>query len=252
MPDDVAIEKVQVLEKLGAKVERVRPASIVDEKQFVNLARQRALEFGQTDMTDGIEGRPTRGDDVVVTSTASPDEVAHHGPPSSISTLSKLYDINPLKRPRNDRNLSALVNSHLELKPRGFFADQFENESNFQAHYHGTGPEIIRQTSGHLDAFVSGAGTGGTIAGTASYLKMHLPDVRVVLSDPEGSGLYNKVKFGVMFDHKEMEGRKRRHQVDTVVEGIGINRITENFAKALDLIDDAFRSVQEHCGWTQG
>ncbi|KDN45550.1 hypothetical protein RSAG8_04874, partial [Rhizoctonia solani AG-8 WAC10335] len=66
-------------------------------------------------------------------------------------------------------------------------------------------------------------------------------DIRVVLSDPEGSGLYNKIKHGVMFDAKEAEGTKRRHQVDTVVEGIGINRLTRNFEMALDVIDDAIR-----------
>lgn len=45
-------------------------------------------------------------------------------------------------------------------------------------------------------------------------------DIIVALSDPEGSGLYNKIKYGVMFDPKEAEGTKRRHQVDTVVEGM--------------------------------
>jgi len=60
-----------------------------------------------------------------------------------------------------------------------------------------------------------------------------------VLADPEGSGLYNKVKYGVMFDRREAEGTKRRHQVDTVVEGIGINRVVENFQLAI--IDDVFR-----------
>jgi cysteine synthase A len=53
-------------------------------------------------------------------------------------------------------------------------------------------------------------GTGGTIAGTGSYLKKHIHGVKVILSDPEGSGLYNKVKYNVMFDPKESEGKKRR------------------------------------------
>ena len=135
------------------------------------------------------------------------------------------------------------------MKPRGFFADQFEvrpprpthhppvrscsltsalcvlglfsqNRSNYYAHLDGTGPEIWRQTSGAIDAFGSGAGTGGTLAGTGQYLKNKKPDVLVAISDPEGSGLFNKVKYGVMFDRKEAEGTKRRHQVDTVVEGM--------------------------------
>ena len=51
-------------------------------------------------------------------------------------------------------------------------------------------------------------------------MKSRKKDLFVALADPEGSGLYNKVKYGVMFDRKEAEGTKRRHQVDTVVEGM--------------------------------
>ncbi|KAL7419687.1 Cysteine synthase 2 [Cryptotrichosporon argae] len=224
MPDDVSIDKVLVLEKLGATVERVRPASIVDQKQFVNLARTRAHEFGKVDLTDGV-GAPVHGSDIVVSTAATRAEVSQStllGPGGSVTS-------------------SIFSKTALEIKPRGFFADQFENESNFQAHYKGTGPEIVRQTGGRVDAFVSGAGTGGTIAGTGRYLKKAIHGVKVVLADPDGSGLFNKVKYGVMFDPKESEGKKRRHQVDTVVEGIGINRITHNFHIGLDMIDDAYR-----------
>ncbi|WVQ94515.1 hypothetical protein IAU59_001594 [Kwoniella sp. CBS 9459] len=221
MPDDVAIEKVQVLEKLGAKVERVRPASIVDEKQ--NLARKRALEFGNTELVNP----PTPRAPIAVSTTAEPNEVGHNA----------AGDLSPDNSPiLPNAILPQILRPALETKPRGFFADQFENESNFHAHYKGTGPEILRQTSGHLDAFVSGAGTGGTVAGTGMFLRKALPDLKIVLSDPQGSGLYNKVKFNVMFDPKESEGKKRRHQVDTVVEGI-----TQNFSLGLDIIDDAYR-----------
>lgn len=95
-----------------------------------------------------------------------------------------------------------------------------------------------------LDAFVAGAGTGGTIAGIAIYLKKIMgmgDDLKVVLADPEGSGLYNKVKNGVMFSNTEKEGTRRRQQIDTIVEGIGINRITENFEIGREFIDDAVR-----------
>lgn len=55
----------------------------------------------------------------------------------------------------------------------GFFADQFENLSNFRAHYEDTGPEIWEQVDGKLDAFVAAAGTGGTIAGVSRFLKVN-------------------------------------------------------------------------------
>ncbi|KAF5355345.1 hypothetical protein D9758_006077 [Tetrapyrgos nigripes] len=217
MPDDVAEEKVKALLALGADVERVRPASIVDKKQFVNLARQRALAFGKSDATE------------------KPHLVST---PSSSIVLTTTFD----QKPENGNTFFSQQDSEdLAFKPRGFFADQFENRSNHDAHYDGTGPEIWRQTNGHLDAFVTGAGTGGTIAGVGRFIKSKNEDVIVALTDPEGSGLYNKVKHGVMYDPKESEGTKRRHQVDTVVEGIGINRITNNISLALPIIDDAFR-----------
>ena len=181
MPDDQASEKSNLLLKLGAEVERVRPAPIVDQNQFVNKARARAAEH-----------------------------------------------TNDSSRPG-----------------RGYFADQFENEANWRAHFESTGPEILNQTGGRLDAFVAGAGTGGTIAGVTRYLKPQLPHLKVVLADPQGSGLFNRVKYGVMFDPKEREGTRRRHQVDTIVEGIGINRITANFAAGSGLIDDATRVTDE-------
>ncbi|KAG2054822.1 PALP-domain-containing protein [Suillus hirtellus] len=221
MPDDVALEKVNALQALGADVQRVRPASIVDKKQYVNIARRAAIEFGRSDIGKGLQDAHkshelrTGSASVVVTTTSS-----HVNAEGSTD--------DPL-----DEDLLS--------KPRGFFADQFENRSNFEAHYDGTGPEIWRQTNSHVDAFVSGAGTGGTIAGIGRFLKSMDEEVQVVLADPEGSGLYNKVKHGVLYDRREAEGTKRRHQVDTVVEGIGINRMTNNIDLAIPIIDDAFR-----------
>lgn len=136
-----------------------------------------------------------------------------------------------------------LAQTHAERYPgtRGFFADQFETAQNYTAHYTSTGPEIWRQTGGKIDAFVAGAGTGGTISGVAKYLKEKNPKVKIVLADPQGSGLYNKVMYGVMFDAKEKEGTRRRSQVDTIVEGIGINRLTANMSVGLPLIESAVR-----------
>jgi len=129
---------------------------------------------------------------------------------------------------------------------RGFFADQFENTANYTAHFTSTGPEILAQTGGgKLDAFVAGAGTGGTVSGVALFLKPRVPGLRVVLADPQGSGLYNKVKHGVMFSATEREGIRRRHQVDSVVEGIGVNRVTANFEAGRELVDDAVRVGDE-------
>ncbi|PKI84934.1 hypothetical protein MVES_001255 [Malassezia vespertilionis] len=134
---------------------------------------------------------------------------------------------------------------------RAFFADQFENEANFWAHYHHTGPEIWEQTGGRIDAFVAGAGTGGTLAGVAAFFKTSLGHADkndaplIVAADPQGSGLYNRVCHGVMYSPTESEGTRRRHQVDSVVEGIGINRLTRNLEKGLPYIDTAERVTDD-------
>jgi len=71
---------------------------------------------------------------------------------------------------KEDRTLS-------EDAPRGFFADQFENIANFSAHFEGTGPEIWRQTSGNIDAFVSGAGRTPFQSGTETAVLIHTADL---------------------------------------------------------------------------
>lgn len=122
------------------------------------------------------------------------------------------------------------------------FADQFENPANFRAHLK-TGEEIWRQTGGHVHAFVSGAGTGGTIAGVSAALKAHNPSVLVFLVDPPGSGLYNRIARGVLYAPVEAEGRRLRNPFDTITEGIGINRLTSNFLRAH--IDGAFQGSDQ-------
>lgn len=177
MFEDQAIEKSDLLEKLGAKVERLKNVPITHPDHFTNRARIQASKHAADAPGGG----------------------------------------------------------------RGFFADQFDTDANWRAHFEGTGPEIFEQTDGCIDAFVAGAGTGGIISGVALYLKPRLPKLKVLLADPEGSGLLNRVKFGLLFDPTEKEGTRRRHQINSIVEGIGVNVITGNFEAGGHLIDDAIR-----------
>ena len=105
---------------------------------------------------------------------------------------------------------------------KAVFLNQFDNEANFRAHYEGTGPELFSQTAGKIDCFVSGAGTGGTIAGTSAFLKERNPAVRIYLADCPGSGLKSYVERGTF----EAAGSTR------IQEGIGITRLTKNFERA--------------------
>jgi cystathionine beta-synthase len=75
--------------------------------------------------------------------------------------------------------------------PNAFMPNQYTNPANPSAHYQTTGPEIWEQTGGNVDVLVAGMGTGGTISGTAKYLREMNPRIRVVGVDPEGSMLHH-------------------------------------------------------------
>lgn len=94
--------------------------------------------------------------------------------------------------------------------PGAFYANQYHNPVNPQAHYQTTGPEIWEQTAGQIDVLVAGMGTGGTISGTGRYLKERKPTVKVVGVDPEGSVYTEYFRTGRL-------GEARAYKV----EGIG-------------------------------
>lgn len=121
----------------------------------------------------------------------------------------------------------------------GFYVNQFENIANSKIHFEETGPEIFRQCDGHIDAFVMSSGTGGTMAGVSRYLKSVKPSIKIVLADPQGSSLLNYVEHGVCYAEQQSERKLRRHRYDSIVEGIGLDRLTANFESAN--IDSAAR-----------
>jgi cysteine synthase A len=108
------------------------------------------------------------------------------------------------------------------------YADQFDNLANRAVHRQTTGPEIWEQTGGAIDAFTCACGTGGTLAGVSDALKAHNPKIRIVLADPEGSGLYGWIKSGDL----SVAG-------SSITEGIGQSRVPGNLENAA--IDDAVR-----------
>lgn len=112
----------------------------------------------------------------------------------------------------------------------GFYANQWDNLANRQAHIEGTGPEIWRQTEGRIDGFVSAIGTGGTLSGNSIYLKSMNPRVRVALADPFGAKMHAWFTRGVL--DTEVPG-------DSVTQGIGQARVTGNVDGAL--VDTSFR-----------
>jgi cystathionine beta-synthase len=89
--------------------------------------------------------------------------------------------------PESPESYYSVSNRLAEEIPGAFKPDQYSNQANPQAHYETTGPELWEQTGGQIDAIVLSVGTGGTVTGTARFLKERNPDLLVVGADPEGS-----------------------------------------------------------------
>jgi cystathionine beta-synthase len=89
--------------------------------------------------------------------------------------------------PRSPESYYSVSDRLAEEIPGAYKPDQYSNPANPEAHYETTGPELWDQTGGEIDAIVFSVGTGGTISGTARYLKELKPDLLVVGADPEGS-----------------------------------------------------------------
>ena len=140
----------------------------------------------------------------------------------------------PYRNPNNYVKVAGRLAEKLasEHEHGAIFADQFDNKANRDAHVHTTGPEIWEQTSGHVDAFVSAVGTGGTLAGVAIALRERKPDVVIALADVPGAALFNYYTNGEL----KSEG-------SSITEGIGQGRITGNLEGLT--VDHAFQIEDE-------
>jgi cysteine synthase A len=136
----------------------------------------------------------------------------------------RLVPAKPYRDPGNYVRLSGSMAEEMGA----VWANQFDNLANREGHRTTTGPEIWHQTGGTVDAFTCSCGTGGTIAGVALALKARKPSVRIVLADPEGSGLYGWIKSNDL----SVTG-------SSITEGIGQSRVTGNLQDVP--IDDAVR-----------
>ena len=136
----------------------------------------------------------------------------------------RLVPAKPYRDPGNYVHVSRRIAEEIG----GFWANQFDNTANREGHRLTTGAEIWAQTGGRVDAFTCACGTGGTLAGVGMALKARRKEVRIVLADPEGSGLHGWVKYGDLTPSGS-----------SITEGIGQSRVTANLDGAP--IDDALK-----------
>ena len=140
-------------------------------------------------------------------------------------------DAVPYSDPKNYIKQSKKIAEDLNKKSSNgvYWANQFDNLVNSEAHIQTTAEEIWIQTAGSIDGFTCAVGTGGTLAGVSIGLKNKNKNIKIALSDPMGSSLYSHIK------HNKLESSG-----NSITEGIGTGRITKNFDKAL--VDDAFQT----------
>ncbi len=142
----------------------------------------------------------------------------------------KLVPALPYSNPGNYIRQSQQIAENLRKTSENgvLWANQFDNIANQTAHFESTGPEIWEQTVGKIDGFTCAVGTGGTLSGTGLFLKRKNKNIKIALTDPFGSGLYNHYQNGEM----KAEG-------NSITEGIGQGRITKNLENCP--IDLSFR-----------
>jgi cystathionine beta-synthase len=131
-------------------------------------------------------------------------------------------DVEP-EDPRSYYSVSSRLAAEV---PNAWKPNQYDNLSNSKAHYEQTGPEIWEQTEGKITHLVVGVGTGGTISGTAKYLKEKNPNIKILGIDTYGS-VFKKYKETGEFDKNEI--------YPYITEGIGEDFLPQNVA--FDLID---------------
>src|SRR5579883_1430306 len=136
--------------------------------------------------------------------------------------------------PEDPRSYYSVAKRLAAETANSFYANQYHNPANPEAHYLSTGPEVWRQTGGDFDVFVAGMGTGGTISGCGKYFKERNAAIQLVGVDPVGSLYYDFVKTG-----------RVTKPLSYKVEGIGEDFFPSTMK--LDLLDDVVRVDDKEC-----
>ncbi len=136
--------------------------------------------------------------------------------------------------PEDPRSYFSVAKKLAREIPNSFFANQYDNPANPEAHYRLTGPEIWDDTEGKITHFVCGLGTGGTATGVGRFLKEKNPGIKIIGVDPMGSLFYEYAKTGTV-------GKARTY----VVEGIGEDILPSTID--FSVLDDVLQVNDEEC-----
>jgi cysteine synthase B len=177
--------------RVYAKAEWFNPGGSVKDRPALNIIRH-ALSEGHLrpgvrllDSTSGNMGiaYATFGAHLGVPVTlVMPENVSQE----RISILRAMGVELVLTDPLEGSDGAILAARHMvaENPERYFYANQYNNPANWQAHYYTTGPEVVAQTNGQITHFIAGLGTSGTLTGTGNYLRQYNPDIHIIAVQP--------------------------------------------------------------------
>ncbi len=180
--------------RVYAKAEWFNPGGSVKDRPALNILRS-ALASGQLaggrrllDSTSGNMGiaYATLGAALGVAVTLA---IPANASPERLKILRALGAELVLTDPLESSDGAILAARKLasEQPERYYYASQYDNPANWEAHYHSTGPEILEQTGGAVTHFVAGLGTSGTLTGTGRFLRAQLPGVEIIGLEPDSS-----------------------------------------------------------------
>ncbi len=221
---------------VAAKVEYLNPGQSVKDRIAVKMIddaeKEGLIKPGGT-IIEGTSGNTgmglalvaaVRGYKCIFTTTdkQSPEKI------NLLRALGAKVEVCPTNvDPEDPRSYYSVAKRLSEEIPNSYYPNQYDNLSNLQAHYETTGPEIWEQTEGKITHYAAGIGTGGTITGTAKYLKEQNPNIKVIGVDSVGS----------VYKHYFETGEFSKDEVKPyLTEGIGEDLIPENVD--FDYIDD--------------
>ena len=227
--------------KIYGKAEFLNPGQSVKDRAAFYIIKdalnKKKLEVGGT-IVEGTAGNTGIGITMVAnyfgihTVIVIPNTQSQEKKDTLKQLGAKLIEVDavPYSDPKNYVKYSESVAKEMSNNGRKliYWANQFDNVINKQAHRETTAEEIWSQTEGKIDGFICSVGTGGTLAGVAEGLKNKNKGIKIGLSDPHGSALYSYIKNNTL----TMEG-------SSITEGIGTSRITKNFENTP--IDYAYR-----------
>jgi cystathionine beta-synthase len=230
-----------------AKLEYLNPGNSVKDRiavQMIDDAERRGLLKPGGTIIECTSGNTGMGLAMVGTARGyrtvlvMPDKVSGEKIKALRAFGAKVITTPTAVAPEDPRSYYSVAKRLNQEIPNSFFANQYDNPSNPEAHLRTTGPEIWEQIGDRLDAVVVATGTGGTLTGIARYIKPRKPSVRMVLVDPVGSILHE------YFKTRTIAAAFKTYKV----EGFGEDFIPGSLD--IEAVDDCYQVTDKECFMT--